>query len=157
MTVASTRPGFWKAVRRGTDQIFAVLPLPRIHPDWISALSILTSVLVLLYLQRGMAWAAWGALLVTVLLDGMDGAVARRFHFRKNTAEARRGSLIDLIADRISEGVIFLAPGLFFPWFIFFLLNCVVGTAQAIWHRALVQPLRLAFFIALTLKLMFIR
>ncbi len=161
MSVAATRPQFWQSVRRATDRFFGSLPLPHIHPDIISALGVLTAVGVFFMLKEQAPGysriftlvIAWILLLVHLLLDGADGAIARRFHFRKNPAQARRGELIDLTADRLSEGIIFLAPGLFFPWFIFFLMNSVCAFFQFKTHRALVQPLRIVFFIALSITL----
>lgn len=162
MSVAASRPQFWQFVRKATDRFFSALPLPRIHPDIISTLGVLTALGVFFMLKESAApgysrvfttAVAWVLLLVHLLLDGADGAIARRFHFRKDSAQARRGELIDLTADRLSEGIIFFAPGLFFPWFIFFLLNTVCAIAQYRTHRALVQPLRIVFFIALSTTL----
>lgn len=160
MSVATTRPQFWQSVRKATDRFFAALPLPRIHPDIISALGVLTALGVFFMLKESAVpgysrvfttVAALVLLFIHLLLDGADGAIARRFHFRKNASQVRYGELVDLTADRLSEGIIFLAPGLFFPWFIFFLMNLICAIVQFRTHRALVQPLRVVFFIALSI------
>lgn len=150
MSVESTRPRFWQKLRQTTDRWILLLPLPRVHPDVLSIISLMFAGGVLYELLLHHTFLAWVFLALNLFLDGLDGAVARKFSFRTTEAQRRSGELIDLLVDRLSEGMIFLAPQLFVPWFWLFLVNSALAVVQYRSKRALVQPLRLAVFVLLT-------
>ncbi len=68
----------------------------------------LTVVLVLYYQQASatmaLYWVLFGLTAVVILLDGVDGYVARRFN-----EESQAGAVIDIIGDRIVEQIYWIA------------------------------------------------
>ncbi len=75
-------------------------PALAVPPDVLTACGVLTGVLAVLLAGRGGAWplAAAGAVVLTAVLDGLDGAVALL------TGRARPlGAVLDAVADRITD------------------------------------------------------
>lgn len=155
MAIEKTRPRFWQEQRERLRAFFLSFPLPNVNPDVLSMSSVGMAILFVYALSRHDLLVAWIFLVVHLTLDGLDGAVAERFHVRKTKAQHRHGQIVDLTADRISEGIIFAWPPLFLFWFPLFLVNTVLACVQYRSQRALVLPLRQIFFIVFTLSLVF--
>lgn len=128
-----------KKIRDKTDKLGAALPLPDVNPNAVSGLSIITSMLFVLFI-RLYPFIATVFLLATLILDWLDGLIARKFG---KTSE--EGYLADVASDRFSEGIIFAV--FFFPWFYLFLANCILSMVSVKRKRHLVFPLRHAFII----------
>lgn len=108
------RPGSdWSAVHHGIDpaavpfvrgwlRLVDVLVRPlvalRVPPDAVTAAGLVASVVVPLLAARGWLVAAVVAVLVSVLLDGLDGAVALR-----TGRVSAYGRALDSACDRVSE------------------------------------------------------
>jgi phosphatidylglycerophosphate synthase len=99
----------------------------------------MTSILFLLT-AKSYPLIAMAFLILTLILDWLDGVIARKF----GTA-SYEGYLTDVASDRFSEGIIFL--GFFFPWFYLFCLNCALSLVSVKMRRHLILPLRHAFLV----------
>lgn len=133
-------------VRNGIDKIGVVMPLPNVSPNALSGLSIVFSLLFVLTL--GQPFVALALLVCALLLDWLDGMVARKYN---KTSE--EGYLIDVASDRFSEAVVFLP--FFFPWFFLFSINCLLAFLAVKRSKHIILPLRHVFlvfyaFLALT-------
>jgi phosphatidylglycerophosphate synthase len=133
--------GFLKTLRKYTDRLGFMLPLPGIDPNILSGLSILTSMLFLLSTIFSMH-LAFIFLLTTLVLDWFDGLVAKKYG---STSE--EGYVVDIASDRFSEGLIFVSPAFFFPWFLFFVINCILAMFSVARKRHIIIPLRHAFLL----------
>ena len=129
-----------KKLRAITDSIPLQLPLPRVNPSLVSALSIVTSLAFILVLKHSPV-VAWSLVVITLLLDWLDGLIAK-----KHELCSREGYLVDLIADRISEAILFI-PYLV-PWFCLFILNSILTLFGIAKHKQIILPLRAAFIVA---------
>jgi len=129
-----------KKLRAITDSIPLQLPLPRVNPSLVSALSIVTSLAFILVLKHSPV-VAWSLVVITLLLDWLDGLIAK-----KHELCSREGYLVDLIADRISEAILFI-PYLM-PWFCLFILNSILTLFGIAKHKQIILPLRAAFIVA---------
>jgi len=117
------------------------IPLPRVNPNSVSGLSIVTSMLFLLsYPFSAEIAIAW--LIVTLLLDWFDGAIAK-----KHGMVSEEGYIVDVASDRFSEGLIFSM--VFFPWFYLFVLNSVLSVLSVKTGRHIIIPLRHIFLLYL--------
>ena len=137
--MAHGKLGSVKRMREATDSILLRLPLPRINPNVISGLSILTSLLFLLVLNLS-AWLALAFIMVTIVLDWLDGLVAK-----KHNLCSEEGYMVDIASDRLSEGIMFIP--FFMPWFFLFALNNVLALAGFTRNRHIILPLRHLFLI----------
>jgi phosphatidylglycerophosphate synthase len=133
--------GFVKNLRRFTDRLGLLLPLPNISPNIISGLSIVTSMLFLLAASFS-RYAAFLFLFITLLLDWFDGIVAR-----KHESASEEGYIVDVASDRFSEGLMFVHPAFFFPWFCFFTINCILAMVSVSKKRHVIAPLRHVFLL----------
>ena len=75
-------------------------PVARVDPDFVSAAGVASAGLAVVAPPR----AAAGFVVATGVLDGVDGAVARRCG-----RESARGALVDTIADRTTDALFLLA------------------------------------------------
>lgn len=116
------------------------LPLPRVHPNLVSVFSVFTSVLFLLCFLEGLRMLALFFLLFTLLLDWMDGLIAKKYAIC-----SKHGYLVDMISDRLSEGITFIP--FIVPWLYLSLLNFVLVFVGIAVSRHVVLPLRQAFVI----------
>ena len=130
-----------KGLRNYTDKLGLMLPLPNIRPSIVSGLSVVTSMLFL-YCSTFSAYAAFAFLFTTLMLDWFDGLIARKYG---STSE--EGYIIDVASDRFSESLILVTPAFFFPWFLFFTINCVLAMISVARERHLIIPLRHVFLI----------
>ena len=132
--------GVVNKLRDGLDRIGLALPLPDVHPNVISGISIVTSFAFLASFGFSVILSLL-FLVLTLLLDWFVGLVAKKF-FR--TSE--EGYLTDLTSDRLSEGIMFV---IFFPWFCLFVVNCVLSLMSVAKRKHVILPLRHLFVIYL--------
>lgn len=134
--------------RNRIDPWLIKLPLPRLHPTLISGLTLLISFLFVIFWNKAPSWALF-LLFIILILDWLDGAIARKYNFRKTKEEKRRGWTIDTIFDRLSEGII---TSLFiWPWFYLFLLNCLLSPFSYFFKTSFILNLRLFLFLSILL------
>ena len=129
-----------KKLRAIIDSVGLQLPLLRINPSLVSALSIVTSLAFILVLKHSPV-VAWSLVVITLLLDWLDGLIAKKYELC-----SREGYLVDLIADRISEAILFI-PYLM-PWFCLFILNSILTLFGIAKRKQIILPLRAAFIVA---------
>jgi len=134
-----------KKLRAVIDSVGLQLPLPRINPSLVSALSIVTSLAFVLVLRHSPA-AALSLAVVTLLLDWFDGLIAKKYEMC-----SREGYLVDLAADRVSEAILFIPY--FVPWFYLFIVNSALAVLGIAKHKHILLPLRAAFIVALIVQL----
>jgi len=137
---------FVKKMRKVTDHVFLKMPLPRVNPNMVSGLSLVTSVFFLLTLNS--AILAFSFLLLTLLLDWFDGLIAK-----KHNLCSEEGYMVDITADRLSEGIIFSA--FLFPWFHLFALNTVLTMLSFSRKKHVIIPLRHIFLVFFLLTVIF--
>lgn len=136
-----TRPNFILRFRNLADGLLIKLPLPRINPSIISVLSIFISLLFVIFWPVGW-WLGVIFLSLTLFFDWLDGAVAKKFEM-----QSRRGWLIDVFCDRLSEVIIFLP--FFNLWFYLVIFNILLSIFSFSSKRHLILPLRFAFLLYL--------
>lgn len=130
------------------------MPLPSINPDIVSVVSLLVAFLFVVAVSMQLWFVSWIFLVVHLFLDGLDGAIARKFQVRKTPSQQQHGAVVDIIVDRASEGILFIIPPFFLPWFPLFLVNVLLTMLTFQKRRALIFPLRFAFFIVFTIQLL---
>ena len=105
--------------RKPIDNFIIKLPLPKINPDYISYSTLLTTIIsALLFLNKELV-LFWIFLLITLLLDWVDGTIARKYKL-----DTKKGWLLDKIIDRLSETLLFLI--IWPPGLVFVLLNVFI-------------------------------
>jgi len=129
---------------RKLDHVVESLPLPRVNPNLISGLSILLS-LVFILIQNQLA--AVFVLLLVLVLDYLDGAVARKYN-----TQSEEGYVVDVASDRMSEGIIFSL--FFFPWFFLFSLNCLLSLLSVKKNIHIIIPLRHIFLVFIVVTML---
>jgi|SRR3989344_678086 len=129
---------FVKRFREIIDAPILLLPLPNINPNIISGLSVITSILFLLFLKKPII--AFIFLLFTLIFDWIDGIIARKYN-----STSDEGYIVDVICDRISESLMFIP--FFIPWFILFALNSLLLMISIRIGKHISLPLRHAFLI----------
>lgn len=133
----------WQRWRSLLERMESALPLPNISPDFVGAMQIPFSFLfVILYIKTGSIWASEAALAFVLLLDALDGTIARR-HDR--TSE--RGYVFDVVMDRLSEHIV-LIP-FFRPWILLATANTALALIGVSNGRHLIVPLRVALMLVL--------
>lgn len=130
-----------RGVRAISDPLLLRLPLPRVNPNWLSGLSILTSLCTIVVWVHSPA-IGLVLLAITLLLDWFDGLIAK-----KHSLSSETGYIVDVAADRISEGI--LCIPFFMPWFYLFLLNTVLAVWSVARKRHVVLALRHVLFVVL--------
>jgi phosphatidylglycerophosphate synthase len=120
------------------------LHVPAINPAYYQVLGLGLSIA---YLYTDVYWHRLLLLAIILLADWLDGAAARR-----QKREMRSGYVADVVVDRASEGLIFVAElPLFWGWLFFglWLLNTVMTfySMRTGNHRAL--PLRFLYMLVL--------
>lgn len=129
-------------LRKSTDSVFLKLPLPKINPNMVSGISILTSLIFILTLSYSIISLVF--LIITILLDWFDGLIAK-----KHNLVSEQGYITDITVDRVSETLI-LIP-FFIPWFFLFALNNVLTLVCFVRKKHIILPLRHLFLIYFTL------
>lgn len=110
------------AFRHFTDEIGLKMPLPKIHPDIVSALSLFFSVFFVFF--NNILYQIL-ILIIVLLLDWFDGLIVKKYQYRKNEVEKNKGWMVDVFTDRLSEGIISIIY--FMPFFFLFSLNCFLS------------------------------
>ena len=128
--------GFVEKTRKKTDKPLLDLPLPKISPNKISALSIITSLLFLLVFPYSKV-GAFLLIIATLALDWFDGLIAKKYKLA-----SEKGYVVDMTADRMSEGLILV---LFPPWFVLFTLNNILSIFSFVKKKHVIIPLRHIF------------
>ena len=125
-------------VRKAADRVGTAIPLPDINPNILSGLSVVLSMLFVLFLGYPQAAASFlGGVLV---LDWLDGLLAR-----KHNRVTEEGYLADVASDRFSEAIVFLP--FFFPWFYLFCINCMLALLSVKRRKHIILPLRHIFLV----------
>lgn len=127
------------SLRSKVDRFGLALPLPNVNPNFVSGLSILTSMLFVLFLRISPIISII-FLIITVLFDWFDGLIAKKFG-----RASEEGYLVDLVSDRLSEGIMFSV--VFFPWFFLFTLNCLLTMRAVVKKKHVIIPLRHIFLV----------
>ena len=118
------------------------LPWPKVNPNLISYLALPFSLIFILLWDK-YELLSFFVLVVVLLLDWIDGLVAKKYH---STSEA--GWVVDVTTDRLSEGIIFIH--FFHPWFYLFLVNILLTAASYKFKKfSLILPLRHLLFLYL--------
>lgn len=145
---------WWDEFQGRVDAWYDSLPVPRINPDIVSGVALLIAFLVVVAVSVQLMFVAWLFLLVHLFLDGLSSAIERRYQTRQTSIERQHGVIADTLFDRASEGILFIIPPFFLPWFPLFLLNILLTLLSVRKHRSWVLPLRIAFFIVLSIQLL---
>ncbi len=121
-----------------SDKIFLGLPFPNIDPQIVSFASVFLSILafVLLGVNKLGFFIVY---LMAMLLDGMDGMIARKYG-----TGSHKGYLCDVLCDRLSEGIVMVN---FLPWFALFVVNLFLSLFSIAKKTHRILPLRLLFLI----------
>lgn len=137
--VKNNRLKYVRKIREVTDYILLKMPLPKINPNIISGLSILTSLLFILTLKYS-SILAFILIIITLLLDLFDGLIAKKYN-----SCSEEGYIVDVASDRLSEGIMFI--NFFIPWFYLFVLNTILTVFSVANDKHIVLPLRHIFLI----------
>jgi phosphatidylglycerophosphate synthase len=131
--------------REPLERVERHLPLPQVPPWLYTAVGLGLSVLAFVV---PFGWPFALLVAVVLLTDWLDGATARRHGWT-----GRSGYVTDVVSDRASEGLIFLAaPNL--GWLsqlfiVLWLLNCVLTVVSLRGERHLALPLRFAYLVVI--------
>jgi len=130
-----------KKLRAMTDYFMLRLPLPKINPNIVSGMSIITSLGFVLSLSLSENLIiSFAFLAATLLLDWLDGLIAK-----KHNLVSEEGYMVDVVSDRLSEGIIFVP--FFVPWFFLFSLNNILAIFSFTRKKHIILPLRHIFII----------
>jgi phosphatidylserine synthase len=129
-----------KRVRAIIDSVGLQLPLPKVNPSPVSAPSVVTSLAFVLVLKHSPVLALL-LVVVTLLLDWFDGLIAKKYELC-----SREGYLVDLVADRAYEAILFIPY--FALCFYLFILNGVLTLFGIAKHKHILLPLRAVFIVA---------
>jgi phosphatidylglycerophosphate synthase len=124
------------------------LILPNISPSYYAVAGI---VLSLLFFVVRPAWLQILIVLLVLLTDWLDGATTRRYGIC-----CKEGYMMDVVIDRASEGLIFVAAsgtGLGKAFFLLWLFNLALALYSLKVNTHISLPLRLAFILALITRL----
>jgi phosphatidylglycerophosphate synthase len=81
-----------------------------VHANFVTLLVLLTGVIAAYYIYIGAFYLAIFFVLLSGILDGLDGAVAKA-----NNNETKFGGVLDSTTDKITEILIYVALGLYNP------------------------------------------
>ena len=127
-----------KKIRGMADSVLLNLPLARINPNAVSGASVLASLLFILTLDYPAI--AFFFIIATLLLDLLDGAIARKYGMA-----SEEGYMADAMSDRLSEGIMFIP--FFMPWFYLFAINAALTILSFAAKRHIILPLRHVFMV----------
>lgn len=103
------------------DPIIGSLPLPRFNVDYITASSLLMSIIFVFLFDRYFSLAIV-ILFLMLFLDGLDGVLSRKFYPKQSNSI--EGWLKDHVADRLAHGII--AIKFFTPFFYLFIIDLIL-------------------------------
>jgi phosphatidylglycerophosphate synthase len=137
---------YWRrAFHRWMDSLLDPLKGISISPNQISWLSLFLSMPTSILFRAGLVEGALVLLFVVLVLDALDGFVARR-----RRIASFQGLIVDASCDRISEFVIFYS----FPlWTGLAVVNCWVTLWRLRRRQVSILPLRHAFLVMGLLRL----
>lgn len=127
------------AYRSKLHRLTRWLPLPRVNPSLVSALSLLFSV-GFAFTFDNQRWLAAALLLLALIFDWLDGAIAERYGLA-----SRKGWIIDSISDRLGEAVVLTPFNII--WTYLFALNTILTFVSYKIKINLTMPLRFAFLL----------
>jgi len=130
---------FVRELRRVTDDFMIRQSLPKWRPHLVSGVSIIACIGFVLSLNHSKG-IAFMFLLLNLGLDWLDGLVARKYHL-----VSEEGYMVDVAADRLSEGILFVM--FMMPWFYLFALNNIMTILSFKEKKHIILPLRQAFLI----------
>ena len=139
-----------RIMRDWLDSRLIKLPWPKVNPSYISFVSLVFSIFFVFIWLYGDKWLAAFILFLGLTLDWIDGLVARKYH-----EASSKGWMIDVLTDRLSEGIIFSYAASFYPWFSLFLINCLLSFLSFKIKRHLIMPLRQLFLVYIFFLLIF--
>jgi len=134
-------------VKRFREEIKLDFP---IDPNKISGLSVLLSLLIPFLMLRGSILETTTVLFIVLLLDLLDGAIARG---RK--MDSRKGQITDWTSDRISEVIIFVPLALIYQPLIFLAVLNIFLNFLVLRNKLVVLPLRHILLIVLFYMVIF--
>lgn len=105
--------------RKPIDDFLVKLPWPKINPNHISISTLITTLISVIFFLKDNLWLFWVFLLITLLLDWLDGTIARKYKL-----ESIKGWFFDKITDRISEIILFSI--IWLPGLLLVLLNIII-------------------------------
>ena len=117
--------------------------LKRVDANMISGLSLVCSPIVYLLISERAIPASIIALFLVMLLDALDGIVARA----KGETSSEDGWMVDVAVDRVSEAVISLALSRIF--ILFTILNMCLALLSCHYRKHAILPLRHAILLIL--------
>lgn len=120
--------------------LFSNVYLPKINPNIISFFTVLSSMIFILALNFNTIFSLF-LLFFIIILDGLDGEIARRYKINKK----EEGYIIDVTCDRISESLISIP--FFFPWFFIFTINLFLTLLSFNKKFHIILPLRHIFLL----------
>ena len=120
------------------------VPLPNVNPNIVSILSVFAAVSAFLYGEN--LWWIFSMILLSLLLDWLDGVIARKYN-----RVSRRGYWIDIICDRLNELIIAIYSPLL--WLPMFFLNLILTFLNHKTNVHMIMPLRVTFLIFLLFKI----
>lgn len=127
-----------KQIRAVTDYYLLKLPLPKINPNIVSGMTIMTSLGFVFSLSESSPKLPFAFLMLTLLFDSLDGLITR-----KHNIASEKGYIVDLTSDRISEAILVIP--FFFPWFYFFVINMILTLFSFVSNKHIILPLRAIF------------
>ncbi|MBD3261665.1 MAG: hypothetical protein GF334_08310 [Candidatus Altiarchaeales archaeon] len=129
---------FVEKLKQKTDDVLFKLPWPAINPNYVSGLSILTSIFFVAANRQPPLPLFF--LSLTLIFDLLDGVIAR-----KHRLQSHEGHMVDVASDRISEAIIFSAY--LTPWYYLFSLNVLLSIYSHQKNKHIILPLRQVFFV----------
>lgn len=131
-----TRASIW--IHDICDRIFFCLPFPDIEPKIVSFVSVFLSILAAVLLRFDKLWF-FIIYLLALILDGVDGFIARKYR-----TGSQEGYLCDVACDRLAEGIVMMN---FLPWFALFVLNLFLSLFSIAKRKHRILPLRALFLV----------
>lgn len=123
-------------------------PLARLHQNRISGIELLLSLMIPVFLSQKIYEVAIITLFIILLLDVVDGEVAR---IRREASQ--EGWITDVATDRLSEVIIAVALPL--PFILLTVLNTMLSISSRITGKHVIIPLRHVEIFYLVLLLFF--
>ena len=132
------------AFRMALKPVLTRFPLlKRVNADMISGLSLVCTPIAYLLISERAILASIIALFLVMLLDAIDGIVARA----KGETSSEDGWMVDVAVDRVSEAVISLALSRIF--ILFTILNMCLALLSCHYRKHAILPLRHAILLIL--------
>ncbi len=108
--------------------------IPKLNPNMVSGGSLVLS----LFVPLGFLFYDFLGIFILFLVlcfDYLDGFIAREYGL-----DSEEGYMVDVVVDRVSEGVIFMVS--VFPWFVLFSVNNLLALRSFRKDEHFILPLR---------------